>query len=293
MTSLPINTTERELELPDRESAMEMSENAILETYRALDEQRTELNGKRDELRHLLEDIDSETKAVIEERLNGMPDVGSGLESIYRPILELREELLRRRVETCEKAATELENYNHAIGSAITTIEELTQRAQDEKTRLEMRARFDAKEAQNDVVPPPAPADSLDESASTIRAALQDAIEVTEEDDVDIAPPVALSVTVGDLTEDNFYAGLDDGDSFGVFASTIELLPLGTYTDVEIKTEEGATLNVSGRVRWYRDWIDASPGIFPGMGIELLDVDAGQRRIIEDFMTKREPWLFV
>ena len=234
MTSLPIKTTERELELPDRESAMEMSENAILETYRPLDEQRTELNGKRDELRHLLEDIDSETKAVIEERLNGMPDVGSGLESIYRPILELREELLRRRVETCEKAATQLENYNHASGSAITTIEELTQRAQDEKTRLEMRARFDAKEAQNDVVPPPAPADSLDESASTIRAALQDAIEVTEEDDVDIAPPVALSVTVGDLTEDNFYAGLDDGDSFGVFASTIELLPLGTYTDVEI-----------------------------------------------------------
>lgn len=293
MSSLPMHVTEHELELPDRERAMEMSENAILETYRALDEQRMQLNAKKMELRSLLEDVEPDTKTTIEQSLDGVPEVGPSLDAIYSPIIELREELLRRRVQTCEEAASKLEGYNHAIESATSTVEELIRHAQDEKARLEAQARFEAKQAENDNPPIPVEADSTGPSASTIGAALQDAIDIGDSEELEIVPSVVLQVTVGELTEDNFYAGLDDGQSFGVFASTIELLPLGTYADVEIKTEDGPTLNVNGRVRWYRDWIDSSPGIFPGMGIELLDIDAEQKRIIENFMAKREPWLFV
>ncbi|MEL6546466.1 MAG: hypothetical protein AAFQ82_17700, partial [Myxococcota bacterium] len=92
-------------------------------------------------------------------------------------------------------------------------------------------------------------------------------------------------------SEDNFWAGLDSES--GVFISTINVLPLGQKVHVLLDVEGRHSVNAYGTVRWLRDWDDLQPELHPGMGIELSELDEAQDRIVEDFMSRRDPWLFV
>ncbi|MFW5877072.1 MAG: PilZ domain-containing protein [Myxococcota bacterium] len=98
-----------------------------------------------------------------------------------------------------------------------------------------------------------------------------------------------LVVAVDGRSEHNFYAGfagdLSDG---GVFVATYEVLPEGHDLRVAIRLPKHPDIITRGVVTWTRE-ANAGSGLSPGMGLALPDLEDDARRVIEEFMTHREP----
>jgi uncharacterized protein (TIGR02266 family) len=108
------------------------------------------------------------------------------------------------------------------------------------------------------------------------------------------SPRVRMQAQVDFESDDNFFNGfsanISDG---GVFVATVNVLPLGTQVDVGFTLPTGERIECKGVVRWVREVDDKQPDIFPGMGIQFVDLDPRGAKAIETFIQQREPMFYV
>ncbi len=104
---------------------------------------------------------------------------------------------------------------------------------------------------------------------------------------------VQLDAEIGFYSDSNFYTGFtQDLSEGGVFVATYELQPLGTQIEVNFMLPGGHELNVIGVVRWLKDPIEDTPGVYPGMGIQFVQVGAEDREAIQEFVQNRAPMFY-
>ncbi len=96
-------------------------------------------------------------------------------------------------------------------------------------------------------------------------------------------------------SRDNFFSGfVRNISNGGLFIATFDLLPAGTEVDVCFTLPGGLSLRAPTIVRWVRELPDdADPSIWPGMGLEFVEIDAKARKAINAFMSLREPMFYV
>ena len=105
---------------------------------------------------------------------------------------------------------------------------------------------------------------------------------------------VKLQTEVSLSSESNFYSGfgqdLSDG---GIFVATCNILEAGTQVDLSFTLPGEIPVVATGIVRWSREFNEATPEFFPGMGVEFVDMAIEHRQIIHAFTTQRDPLFWV
>jgi uncharacterized protein (TIGR02266 family) len=108
------------------------------------------------------------------------------------------------------------------------------------------------------------------------------------------SPRVKMQAQVDFESDNNFFNGfsanISDG---GIFIATVNLLPLGTQVDLGFTLPTGERVECKGSVRWVRDVDDNNPHVFPGMGVQFVDLEASAARTIERFIQQRDPMFYV
>jgi uncharacterized protein (TIGR02266 family) len=101
---------------------------------------------------------------------------------------------------------------------------------------------------------------------------------------------VAMQAEVSLSSDSNFYSGFaSDLSEGGIFVATCNVLERGTEVDVTFTLPDGKPVTARGVVRWAREFNDATPDVFPGVGVEFTDMAPEQRATIHDFTEQREP----
>jgi len=94
-----------------------------------------------------------------------------------------------------------------------------------------------------------------------------------------------ISTEVTLSSEDNFYAGATRDISVGgLFVVTPVALPIGTELAVQLRLRHR---NLSLRAEVV--WSVGKEAEMAGLGLRFIDLPAGAKREIEEFMKKREP----
>jgi uncharacterized protein (TIGR02266 family) len=94
-------------------------------------------------------------------------------------------------------------------------------------------------------------------------------------------------------SESNFFTGFSTNISDGgLFIATVNMVPLGTEIDVKFSLPSGEKIEVKGKVRWLREINDRSPDIFPGLGVQFVDLTPEAQKSIHRFVASREPMFF-
>jgi len=104
-----------------------------------------------------------------------------------------------------------------------------------------------------------------------------------------------LDCNVSLNSRDNFFSGfVRNISNGGLFIATFDLLPAGTEVDICFTLPGGLSLRAPTIVRWVRELPDdADPSIWPGMGLEFVEIDSKARQAINAFMSLREPMFYV
>ncbi|MGA9524700.1 MAG: PilZ domain-containing protein, partial [Myxococcaceae bacterium] len=76
------------------------------------------------------------------------------------------------------------------------------------------------------------------------------------------------------------------------FIATVPTVEIGTEVDLGFSLADGEKLNVQGVVRWVREVNDLTPDIFPGVGIQFVNLDPATAGAIQQFVSSREPMFF-
>ncbi|MGQ0506861.1 MAG: TIGR02266 family protein [Myxococcaceae bacterium] len=141
--------------------------------------------------------------------------------------------------------------------------------------RSPLASRVDAEQkvaAERAQVAEPAPATSL-QRRENARVRMQAAIDMT--------------------SDSNFFTGFSTNLSEGgIFVATVATLKQGTEVDLRFSLPGGAKLDVKGVVRWIREVNDATPEIFPGVGIQFVNLAPEVSQAIHRFVGQREPLFY-
>ena len=93
-------------------------------------------------------------------------------------------------------------------------------------------------------------------------------------------------------SDSNFFTGFSTNISEGgLFIATVQTVELGTEVDLNFSLGE-QKLTVRGVVRWVREVNDNTPDIFPGVGIQFVNLDPATAGAIQQFVAAREPMFF-
>ena len=88
---------------------------------------------------------------------------------------------------------------------------------------------------------------------------------------------VAVCLEVDYRSDDTFlFAYITDMSAMGIFIQTNSPKPPGTLLNLRFRTQEGARLDVDGRVIWVNQPHGAD-SINPGMGVQFVDLTPAQR----------------
>jgi uncharacterized protein (TIGR02266 family) len=106
-------------------------------------------------------------------------------------------------------------------------------------------------------------------------------------------PRVQMEIAIDFWSDSNFYTGFaTDISQGGIFIATVAGLPLGREVDLQFSLPEGSKLRILGTVRWVRVANDRTPEIFPGVGVQFLDLPQEVAATIRRFVAMREPLFF-
>jgi len=101
---------------------------------------------------------------------------------------------------------------------------------------------------------------------------------------------VALQAEVNLSSDSNFYSGFAaDLSESGIFIATCNVLDRGTEVDLTFTLPTGQAIAARGVVRWAREYNEATPDVFPGVGIEFCNMEPDQQAAIQSFTAQREP----
>jgi hypothetical protein len=67
---------------------------------------------------------------------------------------------------------------------------------------------------------------------------------------------------------------------------------IGTEVELGFALPGGKKLQVHGVVRWIRVVNDSTPEIFPGVGIQFVNLEPESAAVIQKFVASREPMFF-
>jgi len=88
---------------------------------------------------------------------------------------------------------------------------------------------------------------------------------------------VAVCLEVDYRCDDTFlFAYITDMSAMGIFIQTTSPKPPGTLLNLRFRTQDGAQLDVDGRVIWVNHPHGAD-SINPGMGVQFVDLTPAQR----------------
>ena len=106
-------------------------------------------------------------------------------------------------------------------------------------------------------------------------------------------PRVSINIEVTLTGSHNFFRGFtEDISTGGLFIATHQFYPIGTEFNLSLSLE-GRELPVVAKVVWIREHSAFMPAdAEPGMGLQFVDMTDEQRKIIEDFIKKKEPIFF-
>ena len=108
-----------------------------------------------------------------------------------------------------------------------------------------------------------------------------------------IFPRWNLHAAVDVESENNLYAGLSyDVSAGGIFVATLASPAIGTEVEVTVSLPDGTKLELTGSVRWVRDYAQASAGLPAGVGIEWDELPMEALRSLLHFAELRDPLLW-
>lgn len=108
-----------------------------------------------------------------------------------------------------------------------------------------------------------------------------------------LADRVHVNAEVGVYSDSNFFTGFtEDISEGGLFVATYDLEPIGTVIEVEFTLPGNHNMKLAGEVRWLRDPIQAEDGMFPGMGVRFIDLNPGDRELLQEFCAARQPLFY-
>jgi uncharacterized protein (TIGR02266 family) len=101
--------------------------------------------------------------------------------------------------------------------------------------------------------------------------------------------PVRVGVTL--TSDSNLYVGFTDNISEGgLFVATHELLEIGEQVRLEFELPgSDETIEVDGDVRWHRRVSDVEDGIYPGYGVQFIDLADSDKQRLQKFLKQRDP----
>jgi len=106
-------------------------------------------------------------------------------------------------------------------------------------------------------------------------------------------PRVKLEIAIDFSSDSNFYTGFaTDISQGGIFIATVDGPGIGREVDLQFSLPEGHELRVQGTVRWVRESNDRTPEIFPGVGVQFLNLSPEIAAAIRRFVAMREPLFF-
>lgn len=107
-------------------------------------------------------------------------------------------------------------------------------------------------------------------------------------------PRNRLDVQITLNSADNFFSGFArDLSAGGLFISTFDLRPVGEAMAVRFSLPGGRVVECGAVVRWRREAQPDQPDIWPGMGLQFVDLEAEDATAIARFMALREPMFFI
>ena len=91
----------------------------------------------------------------------------------------------------------------------------------------------------------------------------------------------------------NFFTGFTQNISEGgVFIATHQVFPIGTEFELTLKIGD-KVIHPTAKVVWVREPSPFLPDdIDPGMGLQFVNLTEEEKRIIEEFIKKKEPMFF-
>ncbi|MBE2249317.1 MAG: TIGR02266 family protein [Myxococcus sp.] len=254
---------------------------------------------------------------VAEAELNGAPDghlserVRSlsvptlDAESAFGPAREERAQALEARRQAMAEVRHRITQFRAQIaqlGQTLTTDEKLAQRAvqqakQAAAAKAEAAAESEAALGATMIsaAPPPGLLPKAPPAPVPVPVPVPvPAAAAAKPEPKRQSPRVRMQAQVDFESDDNFFNGfsanISDG---GVFIATVNVLPLGTSVDVGFTLPTGERIECKGVVRWVREIDDKQPDVFPGMGVQFVDLEARGAKAIENFIQQREPMFYV
>ncbi|MGC4119896.1 MAG: PilZ domain-containing protein [Myxococcales bacterium] len=228
-------------------------------------------------------------QATLEQALARFPAAPS---SNPAPVQERQKALAARRAAIAARAAAiaaeerALVLREAAVDEATAAASELHQLAEEIRSQLEAQARATRALAQEKAR---AEEECLRQQRQSEQAA-RPGMERRRQ------PRVAMQTEVSLSSESNFYSGFSSEVSEGgIFIATCNVLDRGTEIDLEFSlptspvTRTTTTVTARGVVRWSRVFNDKTPEVFPGIGVEFLEIPPEHQQAIHAFTREREP----
>jgi uncharacterized protein (TIGR02266 family) len=104
---------------------------------------------------------------------------------------------------------------------------------------------------------------------------------------------VPLQAEVDFESESNLYSGFSTNLSEGgIFVATVKLLPIGTPVDLNVTLPGEGALALRGVVRWTRILNIDTPDVYPGIGVQFVDLTAELSAALRRFLAHREPLFY-
>lgn len=106
-------------------------------------------------------------------------------------------------------------------------------------------------------------------------------------------PRVRMQAAIDFHSDSNFYTGFSTNISEGgIFVATVSTPARGSQVELHFTLPGGMRVDVRGEVRWSREVNDNTPEIFPGVGVQFIDLSENAHTAIKKFIEQREPMFF-
>jgi uncharacterized protein (TIGR02266 family) len=104
---------------------------------------------------------------------------------------------------------------------------------------------------------------------------------------------VRMQAAIDLHSDSNFYTGFSTNISEGgIFVATVDAPPRGAMVELRFCLPNGKRIDVRGEIRWSREVNDKTPDIFPGVGVQFIDLAPEAQAEIRAFVAEREPMFF-
>ncbi len=233
------------------------------------------------------------------------PILKSALSAIAVPQVSVRTQVDEARLARLKALAMRkacMEKSRDLLCTHEIELETLSKQVRDEeaaaKTRAVQKPAPAVMAATVIAKPKPAPA-TVPEMAKvaedSLEASLTQALDKqpVPEDNRRQASRARLCTEISLGSDSNLFTGFtNDVSEGGVFVATVNLMPLGSHVDVSFSLPGGAKVEAKGEVRWVRVLDERQPDVFPGMGIQFVDIPMPALSAIKSFANDREPMFY-